>query len=702
MTTILKTTAFLFVLAYILTACAKNDDFITPTTECIEPSVVANKTIDALYNKISEGKEVQYYKADEITSGIVISSDQGGNFYQQLIIVDEKTQTPLTIKVDVKGGYALYPVGSKVYLDLNGLYVQNNYGMMTFGGGIYTAASGNKYPDIITAGKLKTTIYKSCTTLSEKDFNPFINKVTIPQLLEDKKLIGKLIRVNNIQFDRSIVGEPYYAEDAPTNDRQGYTLRMMHDPEGNSLQVRTGQYTNGLKDEIIPNESGSITGIISEFQGVLQFYPRTIHDMDLTLEPFESVIQPPTTNPTPGGKEGINSDGINQNTPNYVANFNNWPSFIKTTNKLGLQRYATQAPGKGKDGKTALHIKGTPTANDYVFIVENQTVNPKAKNISMYVKGNTEKSLSFNLYREDGTYAVFNLASDEVIKSKEKPSYNYSLRLQPTTRTNASNKSNGYNDYASATIATNEWIKITLDLTKVDYNTSGKGNLFALKVGSKAAYDLLISEIVFDDEDWQDNEIDQPEKPIDTEKPLPTLPHNHQITQEQVYLNLINEIEAKKTINSKWISKSIAQLTTSTDAVNIIKVAYDKTNTILFTTKGAEKLKNKKQLSFFIRGKSTSRAINIDLITKNGDKIIYKLFSPEDGENIVIIEQLKNTNNYNHFNINTQGEWLKVTIDINGIETAIDKDVLTIRLGGTSKAVPINKWELEISSFFFE
>ncbi|MEC4115771.1 DUF5689 domain-containing protein [Myroides phaeus] len=702
MKTILKITAFLLVYAYILTACAKNDDFITPTTECTEPSVVANKTIDALYSKISEGKEVQFYKADEITSGIVISSDQGGNFYQQLIIVDEKTQTPLTIKVDVKGGYALYPVGSKVFIDLNGLYVQNNYSMMTFGGGIYTAASGNKYPDIITAGKLKTTIYKSCTTLTEKDFDVFINEVTIPQILEDKKLIGKLIRINNIQFDRSIVGETYYDEGAPTNDRQGYTLRMMHDAEGNSIQVRTGQYTNGLKDEIIAKESGSVTGIISEFQGVLQFYPRTINDMNLTLDPFESVIKPPTTNPTPGGKEGVNSDGVNQNTPHYIANFNNWSSFIKTTNKLGLQRYATEAQGKGKEGKTTLSIKGTPTANDYVFIVENQTVNTKAKNISMYVKGNTEKSLSFNVYREDGTYAVFNLASDEVIKSKEKPFYNRSLKLQPTSRTNSANKSNGYNDYVSAMIAAPEWIKITLDLTNVDYNKSGKGNLFALKVGSKAAYDLLISEIVLDEEEHEEEIINEPEDPINKDNYLPTLPNNVQVTEEQIYLNLINEIEAKKTINSKWISKSIAQLETTTDAIHIIKVEYEKNNTILFTTQGSQKLKYKQRLSFFIRGKSTTRAINIDLIMKNGDKRLYKLYSPEDGENIIIIEQLKGTNNYNHFNIDTQGQWLKVSIDISDIETTKDKDVLTLRLGGTTKAVPFNKWDLEISSFFLE
>lgn len=683
-----------------LTACANNDDFVTPTLDCVEPSLSANKTIDALYSKLTEGKEVLYYKADETISGIVISSDQGGNFYQQLIIVDEKTQTPLTIKADLKGGYALFPVGSKVYLKLNGLYVQNNYGMITFGGGIYTAASGNKYPDVITEGNLKTSLYKSCNTLGAAAFAPYINTVTIPQLLEDKTLLGKLIRIDNIQFDRSTIGETYYAEDAPTNDRQGYTLRMMLDKEGNNLQVRTGKYSNGLKDQIIPNESGTITGIVSEFQGVLQFYPRTIEDMDLNSPPFESTPNTPTTPPSSGGKEGNNLDGVDINTPNDIANFNNWQAFIRTTNKSGLQLYAKQAVGQGRDGKTALSIKGIPNANDYLFITENQTVTTDAKTITMYVKGISDKSLSFNIYREDGTYAVFNLASDEVIKTKEKPAYRNDITLLSTQRTNAANKSNGYNDYVSATIQANDWFKITLDLTNVEYNKSGKGNLFAFKVGSKANYDLLIDEITFGFE--LDEEYPQPENPNEKDTLLPKLPNGYTATQENIYLNLVNEIEARKTINAKWISKSIAEISTSKDNINIVKVDYDKRNTILFTTRGSEKFKSKNYLSFFIKGKSTERAMNIDVLDKNGQKTIFKLFSPEDGKNVINVEQLKNTNNYESFNIDTQGQWLKVTIDITNINTNKEGDALTLRLGGTSNAVQNNRWDLEISSFFLE
>lgn len=700
MKTIFQTLIYLSFACIFLTACANNDDFVTPTLDCGEPTLTANKTIDALYSKIPEGKEVIFYKAEEIISGIVISSDQGGNFYQQLIIVDEKTQTPITIKVDLKGGYALFPIGSKVFLKLNGLYLQHNYGMITFGGGIYTAASGNKYPDTITEGNLKTALFKSCNTLSAADFEPFINNVTIQQLSEDKTLLGKLIRINNVQFDRSIVGETYYAEDAPTNDGQGYTLRTMIDEEGYSLQVRTGKYTNGIKDEIIPNESGTITGIVSEFIGVLQFYPRTIEDMALTSEPFDGANRSPVTPPTTGGKEGNNIDGVDSNMPNYVANFNNWQAFVRTTNKSGLQLYAKQAIAQGINGKTALSIKGTPVGNDYLFITENQTVNTDAKTITMYIKGTSEKSLSFNVYREDGTYAVFNLASDEIIKTKEKPRYNSDQTLVPTQRSNASNKDNGYNDYVSATIQADDWFKITLDLTNVDYNKSGKGNLFGFKVGSKAEYDLLIDEITFGFE--LEEQQPEPENPIETESLQPKLPNGYTVTQENIYLNLVNETEAKKTINSKWISKSIAALSTAIDGTNIVKVEYDKRNTILFTTKGNEKLKNKNFISFFIKGRSTARAMNIDILENDGQKTIYKLFSPENGQNEIMVEQLKNVNNYESFNIDTKGQWIKVTIDISNINTKIDSDSMILRLGGTSNAVTENKWDLEISSFFTE
>lgn len=277
----------LYSLGIITLGCAKNDNFEVPILECSEPTINANKSIDAIYYRFKEGKEVFYYNGEEIVSGIVISSDQAGNFFQQLIIVDNKTQKPLTIKVDIKGLYSLYPIGTKIYLKLNGLYVQHNYGMLTIGGGIYTASSGNRYPDVLSGAILKNSLFRTCSVIKQDEFLPYINHVTITQLIEDKSLHGKLITIDNIQFERSLIGETYYDPTATTNDSQGYTLRKIVDIDNNSIVMRTGKYTNGLKDCIITEKSGRITGIVSEFIGVLQFYPRTIEDINLDQPPLE-------------------------------------------------------------------------------------------------------------------------------------------------------------------------------------------------------------------------------------------------------------------------------------------------------------------------------------------------------------------------------------------------------------------------------
>ncbi|MTH30689.1 endonuclease [Myroides pelagicus] len=72
----------------------------------------------------------------------------------------------------------------------------------------------------------------------------------------------------------------------------------------------------------------------------------------------------------------------------------------------------------------------------------------------------------------------------------------------------------GQNDYFDVNIQAHNWIKITLNLTNVDYNKSKQGSLFALKVGKNGNYDLLISNISFDDK-----EPDEPTEPTNPTEP---------------------------------------------------------------------------------------------------------------------------------------------------------------------------------------
>lgn len=178
-------------------------------------------------------------------------------------------------------------------------------------------------------------------------------------------------------------------------------------------------------------------------------------------------------------KPGTEEPGTNPEQPtegNLLfpgADFEDWTAFTGKLNKFGLKNYATQAddPDQGK----VLHINGTPQKNDYVFTVENVEV--KAKNplkITFKMKGECAgKSISINVYDKSGNYVKYNLGditTDAKISVAESNQYNGSINT------------NG------------KWITITLDLTGVDVNTSGSGNLFALKVGKEAAWDVMLDD----------------------------------------------------------------------------------------------------------------------------------------------------------------------------------------------------------------
>ena len=181
----------------------------------------------------------------------------------------------------------------------------------------------------------------------------------------------------------------------------------------------------------------------------------------------------------PGTEPGTEEPGTKPEQPttgNLLfpgADFEDFAAFKGKLNSFGLKKYATQAddPDQGK----VLRIKGTPKKNDYVFTVENvevKTANPTK--ITFKLKGTAPgKSLSLNVYSGGKAYKAFNVGDvtgDKTISVAADNQYNGSINT------------NG------------KWITITLDLAGIEVNTSGSGDLFALKVGKEAAWDVMVDD----------------------------------------------------------------------------------------------------------------------------------------------------------------------------------------------------------------
>lgn len=159
------------------------------------------------------------------------------------------------------------------------------------------------------------------------------------------------------------------------------------------------------------------------------------------------------------------------------ANFEDFAAFTGTLNRFGLKDYATEATGAGRNGSTALHIKGTPTGNDYLFTAMNNAgkdFSGKTK-ISFYIKGTAAKSISCNVYTGGRNYKAFNVGDVN------------------NADVNVSVAAN--NQYAGS-ITANDWVKVTLDITGI--TPAKTGDLFAIKVGKEAAWDLYLDDFTIE------------------------------------------------------------------------------------------------------------------------------------------------------------------------------------------------------------
>lgn len=154
-------------------------------------------------------------------------------------------------------------------------------------------------------------------------------------------------------------------------------------------------------------------------------------------------------------------------------------------NNYGL-KHAEIAPG-GKNGN-ALKIKTETIGdkNEYILTAKcpaGFSLTGKTS-ISFFIKGTAAKSFSIQVYKTDGKYATFNVGDLTAEKT-----------VTPTKKINEST-GGGQNSYKGNINTNDKWVRVIFDISDIPniVTTEGK-NLFAIKMGGKAKYDVLIDEV---------------------------------------------------------------------------------------------------------------------------------------------------------------------------------------------------------------
>ncbi|ALJ05432.1 hypothetical protein APS56_10015 [Pseudalgibacter alginicilyticus] len=251
-----------FVLGVCSISCVQDDEYNIPDISIREVDIPANSitTFKAIMNRyeqaVANGNATVRIQDEQdlYIQGYVISSDQAGNFFEELIIqnkIDDSSSDAdprlgLKVEINVPSLYNTFEVGRKVYVKINGLTIGLSNGVVAIGKGDANNVKqiqASEYRNIIIRGT-------EVATITPKVINLF-------DLTSQDR--NTLIQLNDMQMNRYELGRTFAGESYDEFD--GFRF-MESCQSGVSLLLQTSTFSD-FKSLIIPNGKGNIQGVFA-------------------------------------------------------------------------------------------------------------------------------------------------------------------------------------------------------------------------------------------------------------------------------------------------------------------------------------------------------------------------------------------------------------------------------------------------------
>lgn len=260
-----------------LVSCVEDDDFAVPDLTAEEPNLEGDViTIDALlglYEQalLAEADDLgidpddfdfdqniiglrdeftlDLSESTQFILGYVISSDESGNWFEELIIQDalENPIAGVRVLVDVNPLFSRYEVGRKVFVKLGGLHIGNSNGVLTLG---------------VTDGLEKIS------AAVENDFIRRSTEVGVLIPLEisisdfGESLENLYIRLSDIQFIREETIDALFTFAAESTDEFDGERTLMSCTSNRTVILSTSTFSD-FKALSLPTGKGTIDGVLT-------------------------------------------------------------------------------------------------------------------------------------------------------------------------------------------------------------------------------------------------------------------------------------------------------------------------------------------------------------------------------------------------------------------------------------------------------
>ena len=244
--------------ASLFTSCVKKE-YDQPETANLDPSLTVTNTLKTLQDS-AIGAAPRLITTDVIVAGVVIADDKSGNFYKEIVIQD--STAGFSIQVDQSNFNTDYPIGRRIFIKCNGLYVgkdnQGNYLLGSLNGSAVGRIPGGLLSKYIVKGQWGQYVVP-------KVYN--VNSVGIPS--------NTLVRFNAVEFQSPDNMIPYANASTLTSAN-----RKITDCANNTITLYTSGYST-FASQLTPNGNGYVVGVMKLYNGY-ELIIRDTRDVQMT------------------------------------------------------------------------------------------------------------------------------------------------------------------------------------------------------------------------------------------------------------------------------------------------------------------------------------------------------------------------------------------------------------------------------------
>jgi hypothetical protein len=250
-------------------SCVDDDDFNTPNTAVVEPvldgpEISINAVAGQLGQEQDNGGVLDYSDSNTVITfdfdvtnqylvGYVVSSDEGGNFFEEISLQDKPESPTIGIKllIDVNPLFVRYEVGRKVYIKLNGLAVGMSNGVLAIG-----ALNGNSI-DKIPFGSENDFIFRSAEVATIVPL-----PIEFSDFSDDKTNL--FVELQDVQFNRNqATGDsPLTYASEPSDEFDGE--RILESCTSVSRVVFSTSTFSDFKNLTLPSGRGRMSAILTK------------------------------------------------------------------------------------------------------------------------------------------------------------------------------------------------------------------------------------------------------------------------------------------------------------------------------------------------------------------------------------------------------------------------------------------------------